>query len=207
MRRTLRRLALVVAPIVGLVLVALAVDIVVTWRAVEADDFRFQAAPARQVGLWESPGLAPAELGARLLGIDDDLEYRRTTSLFTRSRPGRAPYPGPQLAALRGRAALQLTRTSQAETNAERRAQLLNFLGTLPLDRRIQDRAERASVLQTAIGIFEGAVRVDPGNADAKVNLELVLRISNAASVPANDPSGERGGGTRSGSGSTGGGY
>jgi hypothetical protein len=207
MKRLLRRLSLVLAPVAGLVLVALAVDVVVTWRAVAADDFRFQAAPARQLGLWESPGLAPADLGARVLGIEDDLEYRRTTSLFTRSRPGRAPYPGPQLAALRGQTTLQLTRTSAAETSTKRRAQLLNFLGTLPLDRRIQDQAERASVLQTAIGIFESAVRADPENADAKVNLELVLRISNEASVPANEPTGERGGGTRSGSGSTGGGY
>jgi hypothetical protein len=205
--KRLRRIALALAAVAGVALVALAVDTVVVWREVAADDFRFQAAPSRQRGLWDDVGVAPGALTARLLGIDDDLAYRRTTSLFTRSRPGRAPYPGPQLAALRGQAALQLTRTSQAETDARRQSQLLNFLGTLPLDRRIQDQAERANVLQTAIGIFENAVKADPGNADAKTNLELVLRISNFAAVPGNEPSGERGGGTRSGSGSTGGGY
>lgn len=203
----LRRIGFALAAVAGVALVALAVDTVVVWRSVAADDFRFQAAPSRQRGLWEEPGVAPGTVTARLLGIEDDLAYRRTTSLFTRSRPGRAPYPGPQLAALRGQAALQLTRTSQAETDAHRQSQLLNFLGTLPLDRRIQDQAERANVLQTAIGIFENAVKVDPGNADAKTNLELVLRISNFAAVPATEPSGERGGGTRSGSGTTGGGY
>lgn len=205
--RRLRRIALAVAAIAGVALVALAVETLVAWREVAADDFRFEAAPSRQRDLWEDVGLAPGSVGAHALGIEDDLDYRRTTSLFARSRPGRAPYPGPALAALRGQATLALTRTSQAETSEPRRSQLLNFLGTLPLDRRIQDQAERASVLQNAIGIFESAVRVDPGNADAKTNLELVLRISNFAAIPANQPSGERGGGTRSGSGSTGGGY
>lgn len=205
--RRLRRTALALAAIAGVALVALAVDTLVAWREVAADDFRFETAPSRQRGLWEDVGLAAGSVGAHVLGIDDDLAYRRTTSLFTRSRPGRAPYPGPALAALRGQATLALTRTSQAETSEPRRSQLLNFLGTLPLDRRIQDQAERASVLQNAIGVFEAAVRVDPGNADAKTNLELVLRISNFAAIPANQPSGERGGGTRSGSGSTGGGY
>lgn len=203
----LRRALLAVSTVAGLALMALAIDSLVVWRHVAADDFRYAAAPSRQSGLWDGIGLAPGELTVRALGIDDDLAYRRATSLFTRSKPGRAPYPGPALSARRGQAALALTRASQTESDPRRRSQLLNFLGTLPLDRRIQDQAERASVLQNAIGIFESAVRVDPDNADAKANLELVLRIANFASVPANDPSGERGGGTRSGSGSTGGGY
>jgi hypothetical protein len=205
--RRLRNVIPALAALAGAACLALALDVASVWREVAADDFRFEAAPSRQHALWEGVGLAPGALTTRVLGIEDDLAYRRTTLLFTRSRPGRAPYPGPQLAALRGQTALELTRTSQAERSAERRSQLLNFLGTLPLDRRIQDQAERASVLQTAIGIFESAVRVDPENVDAKTNLELVLRISNFASIPANQPSGERGGGTRSGSGSTGGGY
>jgi hypothetical protein len=205
--KRLRVLALAVSAVVGLALVALGVDSIVVSRQVAADDFRYHASPARQSRLWEELGLLPADATVRALGIEKDLAYRRATSLFTRSRPGRAPYPGPALAARRGEAALLLTRTSQAESDSHRRSQLLNFLGSLPLDRRIQDQAERANVLQNAIGIFESAVRVNPENADAKTNLELVLRISNFASVPANQPSGERGGGTRSGSGSTGGGY
>jgi hypothetical protein len=205
--RRLKPIALACSALAGLALVVLAVDALIVWRQLPADDFRYQAAPTRQQGLWEGVGLLPGELTSRLLGIQDDVAYRRATSLFTRSRPGRAPYPGPALAARRGQAALLMTRTSQGESDAHRRAQLLNFLGSLPLDRRVQDQAERASVLQNAIGIFESAVRVDPENADAKTNLELVLRISNFASIPANEPSGERGGGTRSGSGSTGGGY
>lgn len=202
------RLALLTLSLVaGLALLALGIDGLLVSRKLAADDFRYQAAPERAAGLWEGVGIAPGRLTSHVLGIEDDLAYRRATSLFTRSRPGRAPYPGPALAARRGQSALLLTRTSQGETDPRRRAQLLNFLGTLPLDRRIQDQAERASVLQNAIGIFESAVRVDPGNSDAKANLELVLRISNFASIPGNEPSGERGGGTRSGSGSTGGGY
>lgn len=205
--RRLERVGVVLAGLVGVVLIAFALDTLFVWRDVSADDFRFQTSPSRQRAVWEDVGYLPASLSERALGIEDDLAYRRTASLFARVRPGRAPYPDPRLAALRGQTALELTRTSQAESDPRRRSQLLNFLGVLPLDRRISDQGERANVLQTAIGIFQSAVRVNPENADAKLNLELVLRISNFAALPANQPSGERAGGKRSGSGSAGGGY
>jgi len=205
--RWLKRVCIVLAGLVGVILLAFALDTVFVWRGASADDFRFQISPSRQRGLWEDVGFSPASLTARALGIEDDLAYRRTMSLFARARPGRAPYPSPRLSALRGQAALELTRRSQADSDPQRRSQLLNSLGVLPLDRRISDQGARANVLDTAIGIFQSAVRVDPENTDAKVNLELVLRISNFAAVVANQPSGEPAGGKRSGSGRTGGGY
>jgi hypothetical protein len=43
----------------------------------------------------------------------------------------------------------------------------------IPLDRSISEFERRASMLQTARGVFQSAVRTDPENADAKVNLEI----------------------------------
>lgn len=198
--------ALLAVPL-ALLLLALAANVLLVSRDVSADDFRFQASAARQQGLWEGTGRLPGSFTTRGLGIEDDLAYRRAASQFARVQPGRTRFPGPRIQALRGRVELDLTRRSQAESDHRRRSQLLNFLGVMPLDRGIQDASERASVLRTAIGIFQSAVRVDPENADAKLNLEIVLRDSAFASVTADQPSGERSGGERSGAGSVGGGY
>jgi hypothetical protein len=203
----LERIGAVLAVPLALVLVLLAVDVLLVSEDVSADDFRFQASAVRQQELWEGPGLLPGSVVARGLGIEDDLAYRRAASQFARVQPGRIRFPGERLLAMRGSVELELTRRSQAETDHRRRSQLLNFLGVMPLDRGIQDASERASVLRTAIGVFQSAVRVDPENADAKLNLEIVLRDSTFANVTADAPSGERSGGERSGAGSTGGGY
>jgi hypothetical protein len=194
-------------------LLALAVDTLVVWRDVSDDDFRFQNASARQIGLWEDLGALPGSVTVRVLGLDDDLAYRRATYSFAAVRPSdrvvyRASFDA-QLQSLRGHAQLELTRTSQAERDDRRRSRLLTFLGVLPLDRVITDGDERAGVLQTAIGIFQTAVESDPANADAKLNLELLLRDALATSLPPNAPGGHPAGGPRSAPGGVGssGGY
>lgn len=206
MRRLERVAALLALPLAA-VLVVLAVNSLLVANDVSDHDFRFQSSASRQRELWTSAGVLPDLAGERALGIEDDLAYRRVVLMFQQARPGATSPTDPRIQALRGRAQLELTRASQAESDPRRRSQLLNFLGVLPLDRGIQDPRERGSVLRTAIGVFQSAVRVDPENADAKVNLELVLRDSAMAAVPANQPSGERSGGPRSGAGTGGGGY
>jgi hypothetical protein len=74
----------------------------------------------------------------------------------------------------------------------------LNFLGVIPLDRSITELERRASILETAKGVFQSAVRTDPENADAKLNLEIVLRDAAITGPLADDPSGEAAGGQRS---------
>ena len=100
---------------------------------------------------------------------------------------------------MRGQAQLVLTRASLAEHDSRRRSSLLNFLGVLPLDRAPTDAGERTGVLDTAIGVLQNAVKTDPANADAKVNLELLLRDIVATGGPANTPGGRPTGGERSG--------
>jgi hypothetical protein len=205
--KRLERIAALLALPLAAALIVLATNTLLVTGEVSDDDVRFQSSATRQRELWHSAGVLPELAGERALGIEDDLAYRRVVFLFAQARPGVTSPTDPRIQALRGRAQLELTRTSQAESDPRRRSQLLNFLGVLPLDRGIQDPRERASVLRTAIGVFQSAVRVDPENADAKVNLELVLRDSATAAVPANQPSGERSGGRRSGAGTGGGGY
>jgi hypothetical protein len=206
--RWTRDIAAIVSAIAAAALIALAIDVLVTSRDVSASDFRFQNASTRQSGLWEDLGVLPGSMTERVLGLDDDLAYRRATSSFAVVRPSDQGFD-PRLESLRGQAQLELTRTSQAESDDRRRSRLLTFLGVMPLDRGTTDSVERAGVLRTAIGIFQTAVETDSGNADAKLNLELLLRDAIATGLPPNAPGGHPAGGPRSGPGGVGnsGGY
>jgi hypothetical protein len=192
-------IASLVAAAVALALVATAVDVLVAWRTVVRDDFRFDTASSRPTGLWADPGTLPGSPGARALGLDDDVAYRRAAATFRSVQPGRFAVTDPRTESLRGQAQLVLTRASLAESDRRRRSSLLNYLGVLPLDRAPTDAGERAGVLHTAIGVLQNAVRTDPANADAKVNLELLLRDVVSTGGPVNTPGGRPTGGERSG--------
>jgi len=196
--RYLERVLALLAAVIAIALIALALDVLAVSRDLSDHDFRFQSASTRQHSLWNDLGLLPGSATVRALGLEDDLDYRRTVALFASAQPGRVADTGPQVEGARGQAALELTRTSETEVDARRRSQLLNFLGLIPLARTLDDPEERSQVLRAAIGTFQSAVRVDPENADAKWNLEAVLRDSQYAGLPPNSPSGEAAGGQRS---------
>lgn len=201
-----RPLSGVVAAVVAVVALAFAFGIVGLWRDVRQSDFRFQTASTRQTALWENLDPLPASLSARLLGLEDDLAYRRAVELYERVRPGRGGGFGPRIESLRGQAQLELTRASEADSNPVRRSKLLNFVGIMPLDHPSTVGDERADQLRTAIGILQSAVQVDPGNAEAKLNLELLLRDAARSGFPptSNFRTGERVGGPLSGVGGVG---
>lgn len=198
---------------IALLALALAVDVVVVARGVDDDDLRFESAPRRGGQLWDRLGVLPGSVTERVLGIDDDLAYRRVAAAYARVQPSDARTSSAgfdtEIQSRRGQAQLELTRASQAETDDGRRSRLLTFLGVLPLDRVITEGDERAGVLRTSIGLFQTAVEADPQNADAKLNLELLLRDALATALPPNAPGGHPAGGPRSGPGGVGssGGY
>jgi hypothetical protein len=203
--RFVRFLTGLAAAVVAVAALALAYGTIELWQDVRQADFRFQTASTRQAALWEDLDPLPASLSTRFLGLEDDLAYRRTVELYERVRPGRGGF-GSRIEALRGQAQLELTRTSEADSNPVRRSKLLNFLGVMPLDRPSTVGDERADQLRTAVGILQNAVRVDPGNAEAKLNLELLLRDAARSGFPptSNVPTGERVGGPLSGIGGVG---
>ena len=198
MRRYVGRAAAVLGVALAVIFGALALDVLAASRELADDDFRFQNAPTRQRGLWDGLGFVPGSIAVRELALEDDLAYRRATAVFVTAAPERGSRAGPQVEAARGQATLTLTRTSEAESEARRRSQLLNFLGLVPLARGLEDPQERSQVLRAASGAFQSAIEVDPENADAKWNLEGVLRDANAGGLPPNAPSGEADRGTRS---------
>jgi hypothetical protein len=206
-RRWLLVAAAVLAIPVAIALAAAAVDVLRVSDAVAKDDIRFQARPTVQSGLWESKGFLPGGVARRAVGLEDDLRYRQAVWLFARVQPGKVYVSTPEGDALRASAESKLVDASRAEANGRRRAQLLNMLGLLALDRYAEDPTDRINIVRSAIGSFQAAIKTDPDNADAKFNLELVLRNFAAEQAPGSQPDRGPNRGRLSGLGRSGSGY
>ena len=196
------------ATILAILLIVLAVDVLRTPSQLTSDDTRFQTSPLRQVGLWDDIGFLPKGVTADVLGLDDDLEYRKTVGLYARVEPGATDWQGfPELEAMRSKAQFEITRLSNEDPELKRRAQLLTLYGVLTLDARPFGNEERERMLQNAVSAFRAALDIDRNNEDAKTNLETVLRVFGPVALPANDPTGGANQGQTSGQGSGGTGY
>lgn len=201
------RVAAVLAVPLAIALVALASDVLRAPSEITSDDRRFATAPLRQSGLW-NVGFLPGETTQRLLGLDDDVAYRRLMALYLRIEPGKVEFQGfPDREALRAKTHFELTRRSSDEPDPKRRSRLLTLFGVMTLDKRPVTEEERDAYLRTAVEAFRAAIQLDPENDDAKTNLEIVLRVFGPVTIVGEGPSGGRSQGNVSGQGSTGSGY
>jgi hypothetical protein len=201
------RIAAIIAVPVALALALLAVDVLRVPEEVGADDTRFEGAPLRQKAPWEGVGFLPERLTTRVLELEDDLEYRRTIWLYAQTDPRKVQITTPEQEALRGQVVVELTLQSREEPDPERRSQLLNLHGALTMGRSSSDPRERDANLISAIDSFRSAIRLDPDNEEAKINLEFALRAATPGQLAGENP--ERGAarGQRAGAGRGGGGY
>ena len=141
------------------------------------DDVRFQARPALSSGLFEDPGFVPGAVASKAVGLEDDLDYRRAVWLYARANPSNTTvYLSPAQEALRASLEPKLIDASRAETDPSRRSRLLNLLGVVAMSRYAVDPGDRSDTVRAAIDSFTNAIKADPENADAKFNLEIVLR-------------------------------
>jgi hypothetical protein len=193
---------------VAILLVLFAIDVLRVSGSVEADDVRFQARPTLQSGLFDDPGLLPGAAAAKAVGLEDDLRYRRAVWLYARANPSNTTvYLSPAQEALRASLEPKLIDASRAETDPRRRSRLLNLLGVVAMSRYAVDPGDRSNTVRASIDSFTNAIKTDPDNADAKFNLELVLRDFFHAVAPAAAPDRGRLGGNVAGVGRDGSGY
>lgn len=153
-------------------LVLVALDARAWGTRIAADDLRFQ----HQTGshLWQRADLAPFGAARSLLGIDDDLLYRRGLLAFRVGRP-REPLFLEAVTTQRIRAQIALEKYFERSHDARRRAQAANLIGILGFAAATQDAGQRATFLNDAVSKFKQAMQLDPGNEDAYYNLELAL--------------------------------
>jgi hypothetical protein len=159
------------------VLVLVALDARAWQRRITRDDLSFRAQHAH-TGLWRSPAVLPGDPARALLGLAEPLAYRRalqgywlsTVSLDLVLGRDHAPERFATQAALQG---LLASGRSPVE-----RSTAANLLGVLTVTTPASDTATQQQTLDRAAGYFQQAIQDDPTNYAAKLNLELVLRLS-----------------------------
>ncbi len=162
---------------IGLLLLALDAR---TWRTTVAqDDLRFRALPAHQ-GLWKPQTSLPGDPAGALLGTGDTMAYRRGLQLFWYSRIGSNPEERQDLPTLRAEAQQRLQDLIDHGLSAHERSFAANLLGVLVVTTpaSAQDKGAIEQILKRAAGYFQQAIRIDGGDDDAKLNLEMVLRVT-----------------------------
>jgi hypothetical protein len=192
-RRALRAALAVACLAGGLFFVLVALDARAWGTRIAGDDLRFRH-QALGGTLWQRTDLAPFGAARSLLGIDDDLLYRRGLRAFRVGRP-REPLFAQSVTTQRIRAQIALEKYFNKSHDALRKAQAANLIGVLGFAAATQDAGQRVTFLNDAVARFKSAMLLDPGNEDAYYNLELALdQLKEAGEQQAG--SGKRVGGT-----------
>ena len=192
-------------------------------RALTRGDARFQAAPPDEqsqstsgiplpVARWQTPTGYAAGITEGILGLHDDLAFRRALALYRAANPNPNEQSqfndDPELPAKRIKAQQALTAVVKGDPDPHIRSRATNMLGILvrtgptPVD----PQQQRAQIL-TAIGLFRSAIKLDPENGDAKLNLELVLQDPQTQLFVTGGAGSNPDAGTQGGTGSAGQGY
>jgi hypothetical protein len=183
-----------VCVVVAAVLLLLAVDAHAWQTRMTADDLRFRANPLDRK-LWQPDQYAPFGLARRLLGIDDDLAYRRAVREFRAGRPTELSF-SPLTTAHRAQAQIALTNIGRNDPNPLRASDEENLLGVLGFALATQDTSQSRTFLNNSVTAFRTAIDRDPQNEDALWNLEYALgqiKGSNPQEAGGRDRLGQRG--------------
>lgn len=135
--------------------------------------FRVERAPE---GLWHVSGAAE-----RALGLKDDLAFRKAASLWdlagrrpvTRSEFGNAAAAGSRRAA----AQLALAHAEREGLRGSARSKAENLDAVITIQAALESPSSRRQLLQRSLEGFRRAIRRDPTNEEAMLNLELLLRL------------------------------
>jgi len=172
--------AAIVCAAAAVLVVLLARDVDRWQAAIRAGDVA--ASPAnesRQVD--ETLPFSPAR---GLLGLDDDVVYRRAAALFRRAK-GQNEEVGrsSEGAGSRIRAEAALAEAIRTEDDRARAAAASTLLGVLAFIDAANAQAGSAAAERSVLA-FQDALRLDRSNADAKTNLELLFQtVASTSSV------------------------
>lgn len=206
MRRRFWPLLVAVLALVAAVFLALIARDVQRWeQSLDTGDRRFAIAPG-PTDLWEPQARLVPGVARELLAVDDDLEFRQAAQLFRRSRPRAAAQRTQADLATAASAQSALTAVERGGDDPVRRAAAASALGVLSLSDALSDSTQAALLFRKSIAKFNRAIRLDPRNPEAAANLELALRLAQAAQSRVEAEEGARGAGSSAGAGSGSGG-
>jgi hypothetical protein len=153
----------------------LAHDVRTTRSALQDGDVVYSATPSRAT--WTGDTVF-AGAAAWLLATGDDVDYRLALRQYVDASKLRLRLDNAvEVEALRGRAQDALGRAARSR-DPRRASQALTLLGILAFRSAAAGAAQ--SQVDAAIANLTDATRIDPTNADAAFDLELLLRLTSA---------------------------
>lgn len=145
------------------------------WQdGVAAGDLRYRSAPA--AARWVAPTVLPWDPAGRILDAGRVVSFRRAVRGFVVADSAGQGYDN-GFSETRSRADAESALTDAAHAAAPRLAsQADDLLGILAFGDSQQHGPTQPAPVERSVADFQAAVRLDPGNAAAKTNLELLLR-------------------------------
>jgi hypothetical protein len=190
-RMSLGRLALATGLIAVAVLLVLVAHDAWRWGRALHDGDRRAAVERVGASTWSASTVLPSRLVTRVLGVNDDLDYRRTVAAAITqilAAPTTPPTASTRPVIL---AETNLVRLAQTDPDPKRASRAADYLGLLFYAERNNAQAvinpyvnpkdagagktSDTSPVQKAVAQFALAIRLDPTNADAKRHLETLL--------------------------------
>ena len=210
-RRRRIALALGAAACFGLAAVLLLTALDTTrWRgAFPDDDVRYRAEP--EATLWHPSTLMPGDPAHLVLAVGDDVLFRQAIQALRQGRLDLGFTSDPRLALPRAEAQSLLTKVAQSDPSAERRSRAVGLLGVISFAGSLYETRGQVALVAEAVSDFQSAIKLDPTNEEAKVNLEQALQRRKAlaalASAGAANPTPGGEGSRGAGEANTGSGY
>ena len=169
--------AALVCLLLALAVGLLALDVVRSQDALRTGDVDYRIAPSR-TGLWRTSALAPLLSAETILGVDDDVALRQAVRSLRVARldDPTAFVSEPRLALQRNDAQARLEAIVANAEDPKQRSLAAGLLGVLGLGRLISETQDRVALLSATVANLQLAIALDPGNDDAKYNLELALQ-------------------------------
>ena len=172
-RRALGWAAVAAMFALAVVLTLLAAD-VLRWRGhIERADLRILAGGGQ---IWTADTRLPGDPAADLLAVHDDVQFRRALQLFRFGNP-RRPARNQEDLNIRMAADTRLADVAEDHPDAPVRSRAAMLRGLLALETARGEPLEAETNLRRALTELRTAIRLDDGNADAKYDLELVMRL------------------------------
>jgi multidrug efflux pump subunit AcrA (membrane-fusion protein) len=150
--------------------------------------------PVRPASQWKASARVPGRLAERLLAVGDDVQARHAIQLFEHNRSVTERLDN-AVEVTASRAAAETALAAVASGGGQRAAQAETLLGILAFGDLARGGGHDENQAEVALSDFTNAVRADPDDANAKFDLELVLR-SFAAHGTRTGPSGDSGPGS-----------
>ena len=156
-------------------LALLAADVARERDALAAGDVRYRVAPT-DPRLWNARTRMPFSAASDVLGIADDLAFRRALRAMADARLDDQVISDPELAVSRNEAQARLEAVVTGDGDHVTRSRAASLLGVLGLARFVSETEGRGPLLSATLASLQLAIGIDPENGEAKYNLESALQ-------------------------------